>query len=212
MPFLAEDYYTPTSRFGDDLNHFGGFESKSDNRVQFQTCHHDWKTCSIPSNIRLLLSTVNGPDIEQRLLRPNNNRFGISISSWKGKGRPGAHTANQDGSGGGTVRKGGNGTTPKTTYPKKCAFCSGFHPFMFYCEHFIKAKVKDRFTLVLRQKSCSRFLTMGRTFEGKRDVSCFMPDHEPYCKNTFICDEGTCKKSNRDILLCVLHITSKTLL
>jgi hypothetical protein len=78
-------------------------------------------------------------------------------SSWKGKGRPGAHTANQDGSGGGAVRKGGDGTAPKHTSPKKCSFCSGFHPFMFYCEHFIKAKVKDRFTMVLRQKSCSRF-------------------------------------------------------
>ncbi len=91
-------------------------------------------------------------------------------SGWKGKGRPGAHTTNQDGSGGGVVGKGGDRTAPKNTSPKKCSFCSGFRPFMFYCEHFIIAKVKDRFTMVLRQKSCSRCLTMGRTFEGKRDV------------------------------------------
>jgi hypothetical protein len=57
---------------------------------------------------------------------------------WKNKGRQGAHTANQDGSGG-AVRKGGDGTAQKSTSPKKCVFCSGFHPFMFYCENFFKA-------------------------------------------------------------------------
>jgi hypothetical protein len=35
---------------------------------------------------------------------------------WKNKGRQGAHTANQDGSGGGAVRKGGDGTAPKNTW------------------------------------------------------------------------------------------------
>jgi hypothetical protein len=90
--------------------------------------------------------------------------------SWKGKGCQGAHTTNQDGrSGGGAVRKGGDGTVSQNT-SKKCAFCSGFHPFMFYCEHFIKARVKDRFLMVLKQKSCRRCLTMGRSFVGKRDV------------------------------------------
>jgi hypothetical protein len=104
------------------------------------------------------------PDTACRVDAQEKGRTGCSSGSgaangsgWKGKGRPGAHTANQDGSGGGAVRKGGDGTTPKNTSPKKCFFCSGFHPFMFYCEHFIKAKVKDRFTMVLRQKSCSRF-------------------------------------------------------
>ncbi len=80
-PSLQKITISPTSRFSDDLHHFGGFETKSDNRVQFQTCHRDWKTCSIPSNTRLLMSTVHGPDIKRRLLRPNNNRFGVRISS-----------------------------------------------------------------------------------------------------------------------------------
>jgi hypothetical protein len=135
---------------------------------------------------------------------------------WKGKGRPGAHTANQDGSGGdgGAVRKGGDGTAPKNTSPKKCAFCPGFHPFMFYCEHFIKAKVKDCFTMVLKQKSCSRYLTMGRSFDGKRDI--WWPDHEPYCKNTFICEEGTCQNAPKDkqrhLVMCAAHYKQNTAL
>ncbi len=42
---------------------------------------------------------------------------------WKGKGQPGAHTANQDGSGGGgAVRKGGDGTAPKTLLLKNVPF------------------------------------------------------------------------------------------
>jgi hypothetical protein len=131
---------------------------------------------------------------------------------WKNKSRQGVHTANQDGSGGGAVRKGGDGTAPKNTSSKKCAFCSGFHPFMFYCEHFIKAKVKDRFTMVLKQKSCSRCLSMGRSFDGKRDI--WWPDHEPYCKMFLYVRKALAKmlqRINNAILLCVLHITSKTL-
>jgi hypothetical protein len=51
---------------------------------------------------------------------------------WKGKGWPGAHTENQDGGGGGVgaVRKGGDGTAPKTTSPKKCftSFAGFWYP------------------------------------------------------------------------------------
>jgi hypothetical protein len=133
---------------------------------------------------------------------------------WKNKGWQGAHTANQDGSGGGAVRKGGDGTAPKNTSSKICAFCSGFHPFMFYCEHFIKAKVKDRFTMVLKQKSCSRCLTLGRSFDGKRDI--WWPDHELYCKNTFICEEGTCQNAPKDkqrhLVMCTAHYKQNTAL
>ncbi len=138
---------------------------------------------------------------------------------WKSKGRPGAHTTNQDGRGsgggdGGAVRKGGDGIANQSSSPKKCVFCSGFHPFIFYCEYFIKARLKDRFLTVLKQKSCSRCLTMGRTFDSKCDV--WWPDHEPYCKIMFICEEGTCQNAPKDkqrhLVMCSAHYKQNTAL
>ena len=72
----------------------------------------------------------------------------VNGGGWKGKGRPEAHTTNQDGrsgGGGGAIRKGCDGTTPQNSSPKKCAFCSGFHPLMFYCEHLLKQESNKGF-------------------------------------------------------------------
>jgi hypothetical protein len=55
---------------------------------------------------------------------------------------------------------------------------------------------------------------MGRIFDGKRDV--WWPDHEPYCKNTFICEEGTCQNAPKDkqrhLVKCSAHYKQNTAL
>ena len=87
--------------------------------------------------------------------------------------------------------------------------CSNEHPFLFYCEDFIKAKVGDRFHMVKAQQSCGRCLTMGRKFTGRK--SDWWPAHERFCKTTFVCKEGFCAGKPKDrqlhMTVCFTHAT-----
>jgi len=133
-------------------------------------------------------------------------------SGWKGRNRSGAHAVgNQDdGTASGGVRKGGDGGTQPSNVsnnPKKCQFCPEFHPFLFYCQVFINSKVKDRFDMVVKQRSCTRCLTMGKILEGKKDT--WWSDHDSYCKNQFVCEVDNCKnlprEKQRHLVICSSH-------
>ena len=81
-------------------------------------------------------------------------------NSWRGKGHKGTHaTSYQDG-------RNQSGTPPVN--PEQCVFCPKSHPFLFYCEVFIKSRVKDRYQMVLKQKSCMRCLSMSTILDGRK--------------------------------------------
>ena len=106
--------------------------------------------------------------------------------------------------------RGGNGAGRggPTTDPTKCVTCGNNHHTLYYCEAYIKATVADRFELVKVQKACGRCLTMKPKFLGRK--SDWWPPHERYCRNTFVCTEGSChtkaKEKQLHITLCGAHV------
>jgi hypothetical protein len=85
---------------------------------------------------------------------------GGSGNSWRSKGNQGTHaTSHKDG-------RNQSGTPPVN--PEQCVFCPKSHPFLFYCEVFIKSRVKDRYQMVLKQKSCMRCLSMSTILDGRK--------------------------------------------
>jgi uncharacterized membrane protein YgcG len=119
---------------------------------------------------------------------------------WRSKGHQGTHaTSYQDGR---------NQTGAHPANPEQCVFCPKSHPFLFYCEVFIKSRVKDRYHMVLKQKSCMRCLSMSTILDGRKDM--WWPDHDPYCENASVCEVGTCGQLPRDTLLPVLNTSSRS--
>jgi hypothetical protein len=126
------------------------------------------------------------------------------------RGQARAH--HQRGGGGGGNSAGGaksNQASGISASPRLCIFCGADHPFLFYCEDYIKAKVGDRFNMAKDQQSCVRCLTMGRKFSGpKKD---WWQDHEKYCKTVHVCAQGFCAKKPRmkqlHVTLCFTHAT-----
>ena len=93
--------------------------------------------------------------------------------------------------------------------PAKCVCCGLEHPFLFYCEEYIKARVADRFQLVRAQKTCSRCLSMSRQFSNRKLD--WWGGHERYCKTNFQCKEGLCagkpKEKQLHLTVCFTHVT-----
>jgi hypothetical protein len=87
----------------------------------------------------------------------------------KQRGQARAHHQ-RGGGGGGSGGSGakGNHASSNSASPRLCIFCGADHPFLFYCEDYIKAKVGDRFNMAKDQQSCVRCLTMGRKFSGPK--------------------------------------------
>lgn len=109
------------------------------------------------------------------------------------------------------VSSGGGGQSGQQARdnPRKCVSCGKEHPFLFYCEDYIKAKVNERFQMVKLQKTCVRCLTMGRKFSSKKSE--WWAAHEGYCRTTFTCKEGQCATRPKDkqlhVTICFTHAT-----
>jgi hypothetical protein len=136
--------------------------------------------------------------------RPGNQRGG----GGRQRGNPQAHhqragAANLDG--GGPAKQ----ASGYAQSPRLCVLCGREHPFLFYCEDYIKAKVGDRFYMAKDQQSCIRCLTMGKKFTGAKQD--WWQDHDKYCKTTFVCKEGFCANKPRQkqlhVTLCFTHAT-----
>ena len=119
-----------------------------------------------------------------------------------GNGGSGNGTSGNGGSGNGSGRGG------QSVDPTKCVACGNNHHTLYYCEAYIKGKVADRFELVKGQKACGRCLTMKRSFPGRK--ADWFPPHERYCRNTFVCREGSCNTKSKDkqlhITMCGAHV------
>ena len=67
--------------------------------------------------------------------------------------------------------------------------------------------MKERFSMVYKQKSCMRCLAMGRCLEGKKDT--WWPQHESYCSTKFVCETDSCanlpKEKQRHLTVCTVH-------
>jgi len=159
--------------------------------------------------------------------RANNNRGGKNNgkNGGGGGGYDGAASGGADGGGGHRShqahqqdggrsqgqygRSGGGDGGQKKINPRKCVSCNGEHPFLFYCEDYIKANVNDRFNMVKAQKSCIRCLTMGRKFSNKKSE--WWAAHDRYCRTTFYCKEGQCAGKPKDrqlhMTVCFTHAT-----
>ena len=149
-----------------------------------------------------------------------NNSVGRGGNS---NGRGGSRGRGQGGRGngrGGAVQGSnstgnGSGTGSAATFnPKQCLHCQKEHPFMYYCEEFMKASIADRFSMVFKQKSCTRCLGMGRRHTGPKATWWLV--HEGYCKTRFACVKDTCaslaKINQRHITVSVsyTHLTLPT--
>ena len=66
----------------------------------------------------------------------------------------GQYSQRQDGGRGGQHFDGGRSSQNNRINLAKCAICSNEHPFLFYCEDYIKAKVSERFDMVKAQRTC----------------------------------------------------------
>ena len=121
----------------------------------------------------------------------------------------GQYSQRQDGGRGGQHNDGGRSSQNNRINPAKCAICSNEHPFLFYCEDYIKAKVSERFDMVKAQRTCGRCLTMARKFTNRK--SDWRAAHEGYCKTSFACKEGLCagklKERQLHMTICFTHAT-----
>src|SRR5450830_1030940 len=90
---------------------------------------------------------------------------------------------------------------------RTCEQCGKLHPFLFYCEKYIKANIKGRIDMRFKQRTCQRCLSMGRKMEGKRDQ--WWPDHDSYCSTNFVCEVDSCaqlpREQQRHITICGVH-------
>ena len=133
--------------------------------------------------------------------KPKNGQYSQHVG---GDGQTGR------GGNGQTTGRGGDGAGRggPAVDPTRCVTCGNNHHTLYYCEAYIKAKVADRFELVKAQKACGRCLTMKRKFPGRK--SDWWPPHERYCRNTFVCTEGSChtkpKEKQLHMTLCGAHI------
>jgi hypothetical protein len=146
----------------------------------------------------------------------SRNQHGDGGGSAGGNGGGGA--SGQGGQDGGDGHKrsqhsqqqgGGGGGGRNKQIPQKCVSCGGEHPFLFYCEDYIKAKTSERFSMVKAQQTCGRCLTMGRKFTSKKSE--WWGAHERYCRTTFFCKEGPCASKSKDrqlhMTICNAHAT-----
>jgi hypothetical protein len=93
----------------------------------------------------------------------NGNGRGGGRSGHGGGGRGGStqgkNGSAQTGSGTGSAQAGGSGSGQGIN-PRKCIHCSGEHPYLYYCEEFIKAQLNDRFPLWCSNK---KVVSVNRT-------------------------------------------------
>jgi hypothetical protein len=89
-----------------------------------------------------------------------------------GGGRGGAQGKNgcaQTGSGTGSAQAGGFGSGQGINLPK-CVHCSSEHPYLYYCEEFIKAQVNDRSQMVFKKKVVSVVLEWGANITVRKQL------------------------------------------
>ena len=143
-----------------------------------------------------------------------NGRGGHKQHSQYGGGRGGQDGNSGRGGGqsnhdGGGARGGGQDGGQSNINPAKCVSCGLEHPFLFYCEDYIKAGVGDRFHMVRAQKTCVRCLNMSRRFTGKKTD--WWDLHEKYCKTAFQCKIGHCASKSKEkqlhMTICFTHVT-----
>jgi hypothetical protein len=104
----------------------------------------------------------------------------------RGGGAQGKNGSALTGSGTGSAQAGGSGSGPGIN-PRKCVHWSGEHPYLYYCEEFIKAQVNDRFQMVFKQKSCVCCLGMGSKQNSPKAT--WWAVHEPHCRTKFACNK-----------------------
>ena len=100
--------------------------------------------------------------------------------------------------------------TNKSAKPQqvKCCLCEGMHESMVYCPAFKKARVKDRWILILKTKACFRCLRSDANFTLDNRENWFK-EHKPYCSDRNICKHGPCPTKDQwfqnHILVCGRH-------
>ncbi|MCP3663547.1 MAG: hypothetical protein GY696_13825, partial [Gammaproteobacteria bacterium] len=83
--------------------------------------------------------------------------------------------------------------TNKSARPQqvKCCLCEQIHESMVYCPVFKKARVKDRWILILKTKACVRCLRSDANFTLDNRENWFK-EHKPYCSDRNICKHQPC--------------------
>ena len=146
--------------------------------------------CTLGVNLDIVsFLGASGAETQKKVPEQQQSNGNGKQGSWS-KPKYGQHSQQINSNSGGNGASNGGGRGGQAIDPTKCVTCGNNHHTLFYCEAYIKSKVADRFELVKAQKACGRCLTMKRKFPGKKSE--WWPPHERYCRNSFVCAEGSC--------------------
>ena len=164
--------------------------------------------CTLGVNLDIVsFLGASGAETQKKVPEQQQSNGNGKQGSWS-KPKYGQHSQQINSNSGGNGASNGGGRGGQAIDPTKCVTCGNNHHTLFYCEAYIKSRVADRFELVKAQKACGRCLTMKRKFPGKKSE--WWPPHERYCRNSFVCAEGSCGNKQKDkqlhMTLCGAHV------
>ena len=99
----------------------------------------------------------------------------------------------------------------KAKEPKvmSCTLCKGEHDLAVYCPAFQKARVPDRWILILKTGTCYRCMRSDAGFELKNRWDWFK-EHQPFCNDKHVCRHGGCANlepaQQNHVMICRRHI------
>ena len=91
----------------------------------------------------------------------------------------------------------------------QCKLCSSKHEFLFYCEKYQKARVRERFQLTRTMATCVRCLRMDSELDPANRWD-WWQKHQHNCTTKWECKEGDCKTKQPNyqfhFTMCTRHI------